>query len=100
MTGDPTGQENASDGGTSPSTREVRQSDLAVTLLDNQIDDAQHDIESIETHISKQDNSALSRELIRLLRQLQDMYQRRITTLERRKSSFSTVAIVIQTGYR
>jgi hypothetical protein len=88
MTGDPTGQENVRDGGTGHSTREVRPSDLALTLLDDQIDNAQHDIESIETHIDKQDNSALAIELVRLLRQLQDMYQRRITSLESRKRPF------------
>jgi hypothetical protein len=87
MTDDPTGKENATDGAQALSTG-VRQSDLALTLLDKQIDNAQHDIESIETHIDKQDNSVNSIELVRLLRQLQDMYQRRITSLESRKSFF------------
>ena len=85
MTDDPTGQENASERGTAPSTEEVGQSDLALTLLDNQIDNAKHDIESIEAHIDKMDGSALSLELVRLLRQLQYMYQRRITSLGREK---------------
>jgi len=88
MTDYPSGKENATDGAQAVSTGEVRQSDLALTLLDKQIDNAQHDIESIETHIDKQDNSVNSIELVRLLRQLQDMYQRRITSLESRKSIF------------
>jgi hypothetical protein len=81
MTGDPTDKENASDGGTSPSTREVRQLDLALTLLDHPIGNAQHHIESIETHIDKQGTSAISIELVLLLLELQDMYPRRITNL-------------------
>jgi hypothetical protein len=81
MTGDPTGKEDASDGGTSPSTMEMRPSDLALTPLDNPIDYAQHHIESIETHIGKQGTSAISIELVRLLWELQDVYQRRITDL-------------------
>jgi hypothetical protein len=51
----------------------------AANQFDMQIEDAQHDIESIEGHIDGQDGHSISIEQIRLLRQLQNMYRVRIT---------------------
>ena len=49
-----------------------------IKLLNHEIDQSQHDIEFIETHIAKQDEASLSIEQVRLLRGLQDMYRRKI----------------------
>jgi hypothetical protein len=51
-----------------------------IKLLNDQIDLSQHDIESIETYIAKQDKASISVEQVRLLRGLQDMYQQRIVS--------------------
>jgi hypothetical protein len=51
-----------------------------IKLLNHQIDLSQHDIESIETYIAKQDEASLSIEQVRLLRGLQDMYRQRIVS--------------------
>ena len=45
-----------------------------IKLLNDQIDLSQHDIESIETYIAKQDEASISVEQVLLLRGLQDMY--------------------------
>jgi hypothetical protein len=44
------------------------------------INESQHDIESIETYINKQDEASISTEQVRLLRELQDMYRQRIVS--------------------
>lgn len=51
-----------------------------INLLNNQINESQHDIESIETYITKQDEASISTEQVRLLRELQDMYRQRIVS--------------------
>jgi hypothetical protein len=53
-----------------------------INLLNDQIDESQHDIESIETYIAKQDEGSISTEQVRLLRGLQDMYRQRIASLQ------------------
>jgi hypothetical protein len=42
----------------------------------------QHDVESIETHIVKQDESSISPEQVHCLRELQEMYRKRIVSLK------------------
>jgi hypothetical protein len=44
--------------------------------------DAQHDIESIEMHLVKQNESSISAEQIQGLRGLQEMYRKRIVKLD------------------
>jgi hypothetical protein len=51
-----------------------------IKLLNDEIDLSQHDIESIENYIAKQDEASLSIEQVRLLRGLQDMYRRKIVS--------------------
>jgi hypothetical protein len=51
-----------------------------INLLNDQINESQHDIESIETYITKQDEASISTEQVRLLRELQDMYRQRIVS--------------------
>lgn len=53
-------------------------SQSTIKLLNDQIDLSQHDIESIETYISKQDEASIVQ--VRLLRGLQDMYRQRIVS--------------------
>jgi hypothetical protein len=50
----------------------------AVSLLKHQIDESQHDIESIGIYIDKQDEASISLEQISCLRGLQEMYRERI----------------------
>ena len=54
--------------------------ELAIKLLNNRIDDANHDIESIGINVAKQDDSSISIETIHFLRGLQDMYRNRIVS--------------------
>jgi hypothetical protein len=54
---------------------------LLVKHLQDRIADAQHDIESIEIHIVKQNESSISAELVQSLRGLQEMYRKRIVKL-------------------
>jgi hypothetical protein len=58
--------------------------------LQDQIADAQHDIESIEMHIVKQDESSISAELVQGLRGLQEMYQKRIVKLDAEIAFYQT----------
>jgi hypothetical protein len=58
--------------------------------LQDRIADAQHDIESIEMHIVKQDESSISAELVQGLRGLQEMYRRRIVKLDAEIASYRT----------
>jgi hypothetical protein len=58
--------------------------------LQDRIADAQHDIDSIEMHIVKQDESSTSAELVLGLRGLQEMYQRRIVKLDAEIVSYQT----------
>jgi len=58
--------------------------------LRDRIADAQHDIESIEIHIVKQDESSTSAELVQGLRGLQEMYQKRIVKLDAEITSYQT----------
>jgi hypothetical protein len=51
-----------------------------IKLLKHQIIESQHDIESIETYIAKQDEASISIEQVLLLRGLQDMYRQRIVS--------------------
>jgi hypothetical protein len=53
-----------------------------VKHLQDRIADAQHDIESIETHLVKQNESSISPEQIQGLRGLQEMYRKRIVNLD------------------
>jgi hypothetical protein len=55
-------------------------SESNVYLLNEKINESQHDIESIETYITKQDEASISTEQVRLLRELQDMYRQRIVS--------------------
>jgi hypothetical protein len=55
-------------------------SESNINLLNDQINEAQHDIESIEIYITKQDEASISTEQVRLLRELQDMYRQRIVS--------------------
>jgi hypothetical protein len=50
----------------------------AITLLKHQIDDSQHDIESIGIYIDKQDETSISTDQMYCLRGLQEMYRDRI----------------------
>ena len=50
----------------------------AIDALRHQIDDSQHDIESIEIYIDKQDETSISTEQLSGLRGLQEMYRDRI----------------------
>ena len=61
-----------------------------VKHLQDRIADAKHDIESIEMHIVKQDESSISAELIKGLRGLQKMYRRRIANLDAEIVSYKT----------
>jgi uncharacterized small protein (DUF1192 family) len=58
--------------------------------LQDRIADAQHDIESIEMHLVKQDESSISAELVQGLRGLQEMYRRRIANLDAEIASYQT----------
>ena len=51
---------------------------LAVSLLKHQIDESQHDIESIGIYIDKQNETSISTEQMSCLRGLQEMYRDRI----------------------
>jgi hypothetical protein len=55
-------------------------SESNINLLNDQINEAQHDLESIEIYITKQDEASISTEQVRLLRELQDMYRQRIVS--------------------
>jgi len=61
-----------------------------VKRLQDRIADAQHDIESIEMHLVKQDESSISMEQVRGLRGLQEMYQKRIVKLDAEIASYQT----------
>jgi hypothetical protein len=50
----------------------------AVNLLQHQIDESQHDIESIVIYIDKQNEASISADQISCLRGLQEMYRDRI----------------------
>jgi hypothetical protein len=50
--------------------------------LQDRIADANHDIESIEMHLVKQNESSISPEQIQGLRGLQEMYRKRIVKLD------------------
>jgi hypothetical protein len=62
-----------------------------VNRLNYQIDDSQHDIESIESYICKQDNAFIWTEEFGFLRGLQDMYQQRIVTWQAEVSACKTL---------
>jgi hypothetical protein len=51
---------------------------IAINLLKHQIDESQHDIESIGIYIDKQDEASISTEQVSWLRGLQEMYRERI----------------------
>jgi hypothetical protein len=53
-----------------------------VKRLQDRIADAKHDIESIEMHLVKQNESSISPELVQGLRGLQEMYRKRIVKLD------------------
>ncbi|WP_158790103.1 hypothetical protein [Granulicella sp. L60] len=50
----------------------------AINLIKDQIDESQHDIESIGIYIDKQDEASISLEQMSCLRGLQEMYRERI----------------------
>lgn len=50
----------------------------AVNLLQHQIDESQHDIESIGIYLDKQNAASISTDQISCLRGLQEMYRDRI----------------------
>jgi hypothetical protein len=50
--------------------------------LQDRIADAQHDIDSIEMHIVKQNESSISLDQVQGLRGLQEMYRKRILKLD------------------
>jgi hypothetical protein len=52
-----------------------------VKHLQDRIADAQHDIESIEMHLVKQNESSISPDQVQGLRGLQEMYRKRIVKL-------------------
>jgi hypothetical protein len=51
---------------------------IAINLLKHQIEQSQHDIESIGIYIDKQDEASISPEQVSCLRGLQEMYRERI----------------------
>jgi len=53
-----------------------------VKHLQERIADAQHDIESIEMHLVKQNESSISPDHVQGLRGLQEMYRKRIVKLD------------------
>jgi hypothetical protein len=53
-----------------------------VKHLQDRIADAQHDIESIEMHIVKQNESSISLDQIQGLQGLQEMYRKRIVKVD------------------
>jgi hypothetical protein len=57
--------------------------------LRNRIAEAQHDVESIEIHIAKQDKASITSQQIECLRGLQEMYRNRIVGLEATVSELS-----------
>jgi hypothetical protein len=50
----------------------------AINLIKDQIDESQHDIESIGIYLDKQDEASISLEQMSCLRGLQEMYRERI----------------------
>jgi hypothetical protein len=52
----------------------------SINLLNDQIDECRHDLESIETFIAKQKKTSISAEQVRLLQELQEMYRQRIVS--------------------
>jgi hypothetical protein len=54
----------------------------SVKHLQDRIADAKHDIESIEMHIVRQDESSIAPELVQGLRGLQEMYRNRVVKLD------------------
>jgi hypothetical protein len=57
--------------------------------LRNRVAEAQHDVESIEIHIAKQDETSITPQQIECLRGLQEMYRDRIAGLEATISELS-----------
>jgi hypothetical protein len=57
--------------------------------LRNRIAEAQHDVESIEIHIAKQDKASITPQQVECLRGLQEMYRNRIVGLEATVSELS-----------
>jgi hypothetical protein len=53
-----------------------------VKHLQDRIADAKHDIESIEMHLVKQNESSISPDQVQGLRGLQEMYRKRIVKLD------------------
>jgi hypothetical protein len=53
-----------------------------VNDLQDRIADAKHDIESIEVHLVKQNESSISPDQVQGLRGLQEMYRKRIVKLD------------------
>ena len=53
-----------------------------VNDLQGRIADAKHDIESIEMHLDKQNESSISPDQVEGLRGLQEMYRKRIVKLD------------------
>jgi hypothetical protein len=53
-----------------------------VKRLQDRIADAQHDIESIEIYIVKQNESSISTEQVQGLRGLQEIYRKRLVKLD------------------
>jgi hypothetical protein len=57
--------------------------------LRNRVAEAQHDVESIEIHIAKQDEASITPQQVECLRGLQEMYRDRIVGLEATISELS-----------
>jgi hypothetical protein len=62
-----------------------------VKHLQDRIADAQHDIESIEMHIVKQNESSISLDQFQGLRGLQEMYRKRIVKLHAEIAAVSSL---------
>jgi hypothetical protein len=57
--------------------------------LRNRVAEAQHDVESIEIHIARQDEASITPQQVECLRGLQEMYRNRIVGLEATISELS-----------
>ena len=68
----------------------MRMPNSLVKQLQDRIADAQHDIESIEMHLVKQNESSISPEQFQGLRGLQEMYRKLIVKLDAEIASVPT----------
>jgi hypothetical protein len=63
-----------------------------VNNIQDRIADAKHDIESIEMHLVKQNESWISMDQVQGLRGLQEMYRKRIVKLDAEIASVASLS--------